>query len=189
MRNRIVPVMLLGLLLWRPDGIATAQVSEDYKKHPGYIDLSFVSAFGEPQKSVEIFLTPGLVKLIAALDEDRELESVLKKLVMIKVYTFEVNRSNRHKFESKIDDLRKKLKQSQWIKFIHVKEDTDRTEVYIRETNDEIQGLTILSIEDREVTFVNIVGIIDLESIGKLSRRYNIPKLDSLQIEKKEDRQ
>ncbi len=189
MRNNPVSALLLtAMLMLHPSAPATGQESEAYKNHPGYIDLSLVESLGEPEKSVEIFLTPGLVKLVSALDEDKELESVLKKLVMIKVYTFAVNRSNRKKFEDKMNELRKRLTKSQWLKFINVKEDTNRTEVYIRETDDEIQGLTILSLEDREVTFVNIVGVIDLESIGKLSSRYHIPQLDSLRQKKREEK-
>ncbi len=181
-KTRWIPVLLFMLAIARP---AFGQEPEAYKRHPGYIDLSFVKELGEPSQEVEIFLTPGLVKLLSSFDEDEELGAVLKKLVMIKAYTFEIGPKNRKKFLNRIEETRKKLRAGNWLKFINVREKNETTEVYMKETNDEIQGLTVLSVEPNEVSFVNIVGIIDLESLGKLGRKWNIPRLDSLQFEQK----
>ncbi|RMD97448.1 MAG: DUF4252 domain-containing protein [Calditrichaeota bacterium] len=159
---------------------ARAQESENYKKHPGYVDLSFLKAFGEPESTVEIFLTPGLARLIGSMDEDKELQSVLEKLLMIKVYTFKTKPTNRQAFARKMRDVRQKLLDQHWVRFMNVKDRDSHTEVFIKETHKQIQGMTILSLGDREATFVNLVGMIDLESIGKLSKKYNIPELDSL---------
>ncbi|MFQ5627754.1 MAG: hypothetical protein ACE5I1_03260, partial [bacterium] len=63
-----------------------AQESENYKKHPGHLDLSFVEKYGEPKSSVELFLTPGLAKLIGGLDDDEDFEKMLKNLYLIKSF-------------------------------------------------------------------------------------------------------
>lgn len=167
---------------------AFGQESENYKKHPGYVDLEFVKALGEPKTEVEIFLTPGLARLLGGLDEDEELESVLRKLALIKVYAFDVRSKDREWVLDKIHEMSKKLQSNKWERFINIKEEGGKTQIFIRETDKEIQGMTILSLDNQEATFVNLVGIIDLDSIGKLSRKYDIPHLDSLQQQQKKNK-
>jgi hypothetical protein len=49
-----------------------------------------------------------------------------------------------------------------------------------------LSGLVVMAVEENdEAVFVNIVGEIDPEQLGKLSNKFHIPKLDSIEIEHK----
>jgi hypothetical protein len=39
-------------------------------------------------------------------------------------------------------------------------------------------GLALISSEPRELTIVNIVGVIDLEKLRKLEGQFGVPKID-----------
>ena len=161
-----------------------AQEQENYKKHPGHLDLSFVEKYGEPKSSVELFLTPGLAKLLGGLDDDEEFENMLKKLYLNKSYTFELDLKNKAEIGSKMKELSASLQKKKWLRFVNIKERDSSSQIFLKEAEDEIQGMVILSVSKDEATFVNIVGTIDLEAMGKLGRRFDIPELDSLNRKK-----
>jgi hypothetical protein len=62
-----------------------------------------------------------------------------------------------------------------------VKEPDEYTFIYIKPAvnNKEISGLVVATLEKNgKATFVNIVGNINMNDIGKLSRKFNFPSLD-----------
>lgn len=178
------PVLIILLCASLMAAAAGAQEEDEYKKHPGYLDMSFAEKYGEPKSSVEIFLTPGLAKLIAGFDEDKSFEDVLKNLSLIKSYTFALNVKNRKELASKVAELSKILRRKKWQRFINIQDPESTSQVFLKETRDEIQGMVILSLSKDEVTFVNIVGVIDLDSMSKLGKKFDIPELDSLNRKK-----
>ena len=42
---------------------------------------------------------------------------------------------------------------------------------------DQISGLAVLSVEDKELTVVNIVGPVDLEKLSRLEGQFGVPEL------------
>ena len=61
------------------------------------------------------------------------------------------------------------------------RERNELTNIYIKMEGSRVVGLTVMAVEKKnEAVFVNIVGDIDIDSIGKLGGKFNIPKLDSI---------
>lgn len=79
-----------------------------------------------------------------------------------------------------IGSLRNQLVPPAWSRIVGArsrKEQTD-VEVYIRIDGDKATGLTVLAIEPKEFTIVNIVGAIDLEKLHRLEGQLGVPKLE-----------
>lgn len=176
MRKVVILGPLMGFLL-----LANSSWAQDYEDHPGYMDLSFVRELGEVKSTLELHLTPGLARLFGAIDDDAGFEEVLRKLFLINAYTVAVNSGNRDDIEAEAKQLAKSLRSQGWRPFLAVSERDESTEILLKETEDEIQGMVIVSVKWREASFVNIVGSIDIDSLGKLSRKMNIRELETLE--------
>lgn len=177
--------ILLLVLLFSPATPGRTQETEEYKSHPGYFDLSSVPALGETKQAVEIFLTPGLARLVAGLAEnDPSAQKLLSALKLIKVYSFDAKQNDRTRLAQKIDELSKKLLAGKWERFLRAQDEHSRTEIFIRTQDTAIQGMVILSLNQSEASFINIVGTLDLEAMGKLSKKFDIPQLDTLKAKR-----
>ena len=77
--------------------------------------------------------------------------------------------------------LRKEVEKKGWDRIVRMKDRDEAADVYIKTENDGIIGLLVTAFnEDDEAAFVNIVGDINLETIGKLGDKFDIPSLDSI---------
>ena len=180
LRVKTLGVIFLTLLAWPLSNIR-AQEAEEYKTHPGYFDLSSVPELGETESTVEIFFTPGLAKLLGAMEDgDQASENLFSAIKLIKVYTFDTRANDRARLAQKIDELSKKLFTGKWERFLRAQEKNGRTEIFTKTEGRKIQGVVVLSIDRKEAAFVNIVGTMDFASLGKLSKQFDIPQLDSL---------
>ena len=162
---------------------------EDYKKYPGYVDLSDIDEFKESEETVEVFITKPLLSLVAAAtssEEDPSFSNLLKNLALIRVEKFTVKESEKDQVKKIIQKLSIKLTKEKWSRIVRVKEKNERVEIFIKPDGKKIAGLLIMALEpDKEAVFVNIVGNIDMDQLGKLSRKFNIPMMDSLGVKKK----
>ena len=156
----------------------------DYSKEPGYIDFGDVSAFENEDQFVEVILNERLLRMVAKLTkgEDEQLSELISGLKLIKVNVLDVNRSNKDKVDAKIKSVEKQLKAKNWERIVTAKSRGNKALVYIKaDSDDNIEGLAVTAYEDDgSVAFVNIVGKIDLETIGRLSEKFDIPSLDDI---------
>ena len=77
-----------------------------------------------------------------------------------------------------LQPIRDQLKAPQWKRIISVQEDTEETEIWISQGDtNATNGLLILSIEETEVTVVNVVGNINLNNLGMLGGQLGIPQI------------
>jgi hypothetical protein len=81
--------------------------------------------------------------------------------------------------QADLDQIRNQLKTPEWNRIVGVKssQDQENAEVWVRTESGKISGLAVLAAEPRELTVVNIVGNISLESLAALGGQMGIPKL------------
>jgi hypothetical protein len=160
----------------------------DYSKYPGYVDLSDIEEFKDSEATVEVFITKPLLSLVAAAtssSEDPSFSNLLKNLALIRVETFKVQEKETEKVKKIIQKVSKKLTKEKWSRIVRVKEKDELVEIYIKPDREKVAGLLVMSLDpDNEAAFVNIVGTIDMDQLGKLSRKFDIPQLDSLGTKK-----
>ena len=177
-KTHLAGISALALLLaTNLTALCHAQEAEEYQNHPGYFDLRSIPAMGKPKETVEISLTPGLVRLFGA--DDSGFENILSALKVIKIYTFNALQGDRSRWTQKIDDFSRKLLAEKWERFLRIDAEKEHTEIFTRTQGRDIQGMVILSLDSTEASFINIVGKLDVGALGKLSRRFDL-HVDSL---------
>jgi hypothetical protein len=161
---------------------ATAEEKTDYTKLPGYVDFGAMEIFGDVEATVEVFLKGSLLAMAraAVADEDPELEHMLANIQYIHVQVFELDDVDSKQVMTKTKEVAKQLDKRGWEIAVRVREDDEHVYVYLLPGKDnDIAGLVVMAVEeDDEAAFVNIVGNINPENIGKLGRTFHMDSID-----------
>jgi len=177
--------------------VSLAQQKEDYSKYPGYFSYKDFGQLKNAESTTEIYLEEPLLKMVAGLAGDKkdELVNVIRGLKLVSVSEYKIPIKELADMASTIESMGKDLQSKKWNSIARFSMKGKTANIYIKNGSDgEIVGLTILSLDkvfDKgdpydagKVTFVNIVGKIDLSTIGKLSEQFNIPGLGNVKKEK-----
>lgn len=160
-----------------------AQEETDYSIYPGYANFGDLSALEDGEMVTEILIEEKLLRMVAKFtQEDEELSNLIGELKLIKVNTFEVTPSNSDKLLQRAKSIDKDLMSNKWDRIVKTKSKGEVVNVYIKTRGDEdFVGLTVVSIDESgEAAFVNIVGTINMEALGKLGQKFDIPGLDDI---------
>ncbi len=163
---------------------------ESYMAEPGYVDFENLSSlFNEDDLITEILIEEKLLRMVAKFtdgEEEPELSNLLGGLKLIKVNTFEVNPKNAKQILENIKSIDKDLRRKKWDRIVKTKSRGEATNVYVKTVGeDDFVGLTVVTMDEDETTFVNIVGSINLETINKLGDKFDIPGLEDIKKKKK----
>ena len=126
--------------------------------------------------SVDVSLEGPLLRLGTSFlsDTDKD-QAKIKKLVGglkgIYVRTFEFKKPGEYS-AADVESFRAPLHG------VHSNEEGETVEVYIRSEAKGIGGLAIIACEPKELTLVNIVGPIDLDSLSELGGQFGIPEVE-----------
>jgi hypothetical protein len=171
---------IVGFLIafWLLSGVAPAQE----------LKWNYDKLAAKASDTVDVSLSGSMLRLATKFlsDEDKD-ESKVKKLVGglkgIYVKSFEFKKAGEYS-TADLDALRAPLRGSDWERIVgvHSNEDGENVEVYIRNASKGIGGLAIIASEPKQLTLVNIVGPIDLDSLSELGGHFGIPEVD---VEKK----
>jgi len=134
--------------------------------------------------TVDVSLSGGLLRFATKFlsDEDKD-EAQVKKLVGglkgIYVRSFEFKKPGDYS-PADIESFRAPLRTPEWQRIVgvHSSEDGETVEVYLKDDPKGVGGLAIIATEPKQVTLVNIVGNIDLESLSELGGHFGIPEVD-----------
>lgn len=175
--------MIMGLVL----SSAIAQ-KNDYTNYKGFVDFGNLEQFETGEEVTEVLIEEHLIRMVAKLatNDEPELSSVLDGIKLIKVHSFEISKENEGKLSSKVKEIDKTLMNKGWDRIVRTKSKEETVNVYILANNEEkIEGLVVASFEkDGDATFVNIVGDINLETIGELGSKFDIPTIGGIHEEK-----
>ena len=158
--------------------------SNELKNEPGYVDFGDLSSFENSTGVTEVILEEDLLSTLAQISnvEDPNIMAILEGLKLVKANVFEVSEENKDELKSRIDKIDSKLTSSNWKRIVRTRSAEETANVYIKQNDSkQIIGLAVTTLEDGgEAAFVNIVGIIDLATIGKLGNKFNIPHLEGV---------
>ena len=156
---------------------------KDYSKEAGYIDFGDLTKAESGDRVVEVFLEGNLLRLVSKIteSEDPELANLIGGLKLIKANILDVTSDNEKILDERVKYIETQLKDKKWDMLVRVRDRHENVNVYLKSTSDDkIVGLVVTAIDHGEASFVNIVGDIDLTTIGKLSRKFDIPALDKI---------
>jgi hypothetical protein len=134
--------------------------------------------------TVDVSVDGPLLQLAAKFlsDSDKDQAKVKKLIVGLKgiyVKTFEFKRPGEYS-AADVESFRAPLHAPDWQRIVgvHSNEEGETVEVYIKNDSKGIGGLAIIAFEPKELTLVNIVGAIDLDSLSELGGFSDIPELE-----------
>lgn len=152
------------------------------------VKWNFDKLAAKASDTVDVSLSGPLLRLATKfLSDDDKDEAKVKQLVAglkgIYVKTFEFKKPGEYT-AADVESFRAPLRGPDWERIVgvHSTEDGETVEVYIKNEGKGIGGLAIIATEPKELTLVNIVGAIDLDSLSKLGGLAGIPEVE---VEKK----
>jgi hypothetical protein len=99
------------------------------------------------------------------------------KGIYVRVYNFaEVNQYD----PADVDIIRSELNSPAWQRVANVrsKRNDQKVDIYTMFTGDLMSGAAVVISDTKSVALVNVIGIIDIETLVELSGKMNIPKID-----------
>ncbi len=164
--------------------ISVLAQSTDVTKEPGYVDFGDFTAFENSTKVTEVILDEDLLSVLATLSDVDEpnIMSILNGIKLVKANVYEISDENKDLLKKRINEIDSKLSNTKWKRIVKTKSEDEIANVYIKLNNDKkIVGLAVTNFEKGgEAAFVNIVGNIDLATIGKLGKKFGIPQLEGV---------
>ena len=179
-----VRIMIIGVMLVVGFAVSRAQGPDTLERHPGYVDFKALGISGDQEPLVEVNIKGSLLRLLAGseMSDDEELGSVLKRLLAIRVETYELDSLSAGDYKKTADRVAKVLEGRGWETIVSARERGERAKICIKTQGDRIVGLFVIAVERDEAAFVNIVGEVDPSEIGKLGHNLNISPLDSIDL-------
>lgn len=133
-------------------------------------------------ETVEVTLDGDLLRLaskfLASSEGDAEAAAMISGLQGIYVRSYRFAEDGAYG-PATIDQFRTRIGAG-WQRIVNVKSvDQENVEIYTHLRGDAIGGLVVIAAEPRELTFVNIVGPIDLAKLSSIEGQFGIPKVSS----------
>jgi len=172
MRKSICLIALVGM------GLLPVAAQNRIESDPGYVDLTQLEQrFGE-EPTIEINIHGALLRLVAeasALD-DPELAALLRGIRGVYVRAFDLRDLKLDEVRRFKNDMSRELENDNWATVVKVRDRTEDVNMYVRLIGDEIAGIVVVSINryEDETVFLNIVGDIDPEQIGRIGRKFGL---------------
>lgn len=178
---RCVLPMLACIMMVAP----AAGQDADLRSEPGYLDLASIDGWFDQEPWLEVNVKGALLNLVteASRGEDPELSTLLERLKAIEVRGYPLTPEQFDDIGRRTGELARHLEERGWDTIVRVREREERVNIYMKMNGDAIAGLVVMVLEpdDEEgAVFVNIVGEIDPEQIGKIGQKFNIDPLSDI---------
>ncbi|MGE5681866.1 MAG: DUF4252 domain-containing protein [Bacillota bacterium] len=179
--------LLAFMLLLALSSTLQAQ-NKDYKNEPGFFDFGDLSAFDTGDRITEVTLDEQLLKMASGFSKDnKNLNTLMNGLKLIKVNTFAVNNKNKDQILSKIKSFDDDLIVKKWNRIVKTRSSNENINVYAKTgSSGQIIGLVVTNFfrKKGEASFINIIGNIDMDAMSGLSEQFQIPSLNNLKHHK-----
>jgi hypothetical protein len=160
----------LGAMLAFP-----AMAQEDaLKAFPGYVDFGELnSIFGEP--SVQISIGASLLGLVSSLsaEDDPEAAELFKKLKGVRVNVFETETMDAAAVDL-VKEISGKLSSQGWESVIMVNSADEQVRVFMKISENTVDGITVMAVEQDEAVFVNVIGNINPDELKKVMNNFDV---------------
>ncbi|MBT8047769.1 MAG: DUF4252 domain-containing protein [Xanthomonadales bacterium] len=144
------------------------------KDFPGYVDFGELSSvFGDP--TVQISVGESLLGLVGSLSasEDPEAAELFKRLNGVRVNVFETDGMADGAVDL-VKDVSSTLSNRGWESVVTVNSDDEQVRIFMKINGNQVEGITVMAVEATEAVFVNVIGSIDPEELGKVMENFDI---------------
>jgi hypothetical protein len=163
-----IAVVLAGLVSFS----AHAQES-DMQSLPGYVDFGALdSVYGEPR--VRISIGGSLLKFMAAVSRDEpEAAELMRNLEGVRVNVY----STAGKTDAAVEQItrvKKVLMNEAWEPIVQVQEQNEDVQIFVKVEEDRMQGLTVMTVNEEEAVFINILGEMDPAQLAAVMSQLHV---------------
>ncbi|HYO80504.1 MAG TPA: DUF4252 domain-containing protein [Bryobacteraceae bacterium] len=139
------------------------------------IDLSKLEHLASKAKeSTNVSLDPEKLKMASGLlGESGDAKNLVLSMQGVHVRTFEFERPGEFS-SADLEPIRSQLKGPNWSRIVDVKSKDEAVEIWFYMTNGRMGGMTLIAAEARELSVINIVGALDMQSLGQLTRQLGL---------------
>jgi hypothetical protein len=108
-----------------------------------------------------------------------KVREALKDLRAIYVRVYRFDQEGQYN-PADVDQIRSQLSSPGWEKLanVHSKQNDQKVDVFTMFTGDRMDGLAVVMSDSKSVAVVNVVGMIDIETLVELSGKLNIPRMN-----------
>ncbi len=165
-------------------GVAGA-VDPEVAKLAGYVDGSSFAALSDPEGSrVEISLPGKILRAfcgaLKSQDEDLDVACGLEWIGAVILEFGEEATPNLERARALVEKTESSLQAKGWERLAVVQEKDELIRVLMLVSGEDVQGLVVFVVGSDEIVFANVAGEIDMDRLGALAERMDIPGLDEL---------
>jgi polynucleotide 5'-kinase involved in rRNA processing len=134
-------------------------------------------------QTVDVNIDERLMQLTARFlsskdDDEAKVKELVNSLKGIYVKSFEFENEGQFT-DADLEGIRSQLRNTAWNRIVNVSSRKEGSvEIYLMKSGDKISGLALLATDPKEITFVNIIGPVDLEKLSELEGQFGIPELE-----------
>jgi hypothetical protein len=173
MKLKVLKTVLTGVLCALVSMPALGQ-EDELKKLDGYVDFGDLSAtYGEPSISINIGGT--LLQFVGAMSEssDPEAAKIMSELKGVRVFGYPLS-NDPGVAREKFSEVKNTLKKKGWEPVVQVNEHDEQVLIYMKLKDSVMEGMTVMTVDEEEVMFINIIGKLDPRQIGKVMDGFDI---------------
>ncbi len=177
MFRSLMMISALSLLM-----LPSLMAQEDYSDEPGYFDFANLRMFNGVEPEVEMVLDGDLISLVLSsiAEENDKIAEQIASLKLIEVRSWPSDPDAKAQVVSELSNLGNMLQRQQWKTFVKVKKESEFVRILYKKQDKRIDGVLILSLDEQhKVTVVNVIGHLDFELMGKLSKHFKNMSNDS----------
>jgi len=167
MKHSIMTKLITGLFCTLLSLPAIAQ-EDELKDLPGYVDFGDLSSmYGEPKVIINLGGTMlNFVGMMGASD-DPDTAEMISKLKGVRVQMFDIN-ENAGAAKNQFKEVKSSLNSSGWEPIVQVNEDDQQVLIYMKMEGENMEGMTVMVVDDEEAVFVNVIGQLNPSELGKV---------------------
>ena len=152
---------------------SVAAQEDELKALPGYVDFGQLdSVYGEPKVRINIggFL---LGFVAAAAKEDPEAAALMKGLEGVRISIYSTGGKVAPAMEH-LTQVKTMLQGQNWEPIVQVNEQGEQVQIFMKADGEGMQGLTVMAVNGEEAVFLNILGSIDPDQLGKVMEQFDV---------------
>ena len=147
---------------------------DELKDLPGYVDFGDLSlTYGEPKITINLGGTMLNFVGMMSSSESPETSEMISKLKGIRVQIYSLE-ENADVARSQFSDTKSNLKSSGWEPIVQVNEDDEQVLVYMKAVDGNMEGMTVMVVDDEEAVFVNVIGQLNPAELAQVMDQFDV---------------
>ena len=173
MKRLLMSKFVIGLFCTLLALPAIAQ-EDELKNLAGYVDFGDLSAtYGEPKITINLGGTMLNFVGMMSSSESPETSDLISKLKGIRVQIYSLG-EDADVAKDQFGKTRSNLKSSGWEPIVQVNEDDEQVLVYMKAVDGQMEGMTVMVVDNEEAVFVNVIGQLNPTELATVMDRFDV---------------